>query len=93
MSDATPSDSPTVVLVHGAFADGSSWNGVIDRLITTAAARVENVVGLVYVAAFAPDEGERLGDATAASKDAILSSRWFRVPTRRPTPASNSWNS
>jgi hypothetical protein len=20
---------PTVVLVHGAFADGSSWNGVI----------------------------------------------------------------
>ena len=28
MSDATP----TVVLVHGAFADGSSWNGVIERL-------------------------------------------------------------
>jgi pimeloyl-ACP methyl ester carboxylesterase len=23
---------PTVVLVHGAFADASSWNGVIDRL-------------------------------------------------------------
>ncbi|WP_406424068.1 alpha/beta hydrolase [Streptomyces sp. NBC_00873] len=23
---------PTVVLVHGAFADGSSWNGVISRL-------------------------------------------------------------
>jgi hypothetical protein len=22
----------TVVLVHGAFADGSSWNGVITRL-------------------------------------------------------------
>jgi pimeloyl-ACP methyl ester carboxylesterase len=108
------------VLVHGAFADGSSWNGVIERLrargvqvtapsnplrgisvdsaytasvfeqtpgpvlavghsyggavITNAAARVENVVGLVYVAAFAPDEGERLGDATATSKDAVLSS-------------------
>ena len=28
MSDATP----TVVLVHGAFADASSWNGVIERL-------------------------------------------------------------
>jgi hypothetical protein len=28
MSDETP----TVVLVHGAFADGSSWNGVIHRL-------------------------------------------------------------
>jgi alpha-beta hydrolase superfamily lysophospholipase len=23
---------PTVVLVHGAFADGSSWNDVIERL-------------------------------------------------------------
>lgn len=23
---------PTIVLVHGAFADGSSWNGVIQRL-------------------------------------------------------------
>src|SRR5256885_9650941 len=29
MSDAT---SPSVVLVHGAFADASSWNGVIERL-------------------------------------------------------------
>lgn len=25
-------DSPTVVLVHGAFADASSWNGVIEQL-------------------------------------------------------------
>src|SRR5262245_40173902 len=24
--------TPTVVLVHGAFADASSWNGVITRL-------------------------------------------------------------
>ena len=23
---------PTIVLVHGAFADGSSWSGVIERL-------------------------------------------------------------
>ncbi len=31
---ATASDasSITVVLVHGAFADSSSWNGVIERL-------------------------------------------------------------
>lgn len=30
---ASPAQSkPTVVLVHGAFADGSSWNGVIERL-------------------------------------------------------------
>jgi pimeloyl-ACP methyl ester carboxylesterase len=110
--------APTVALVHGAFADASSWNGVIERLrargvsvkapanplrglatdsayiasvlketpgpvvavghsyggavISNAAAHAKNVVGLVYVAAFAPEKGERLGDATAASKDAIL---------------------
>jgi pimeloyl-ACP methyl ester carboxylesterase len=108
----------TVVLVHGAFADSSSWNGVIERLqakgikvtaavnplrgiaidsayvagifeqtpgpvlavghsyggavITNAAAQAENVVGLVFVAAFAPDEGETLGDIEAGSKDSIL---------------------
>jgi pimeloyl-ACP methyl ester carboxylesterase len=111
---------PTVVLVHGAFADGSSWNGVIEKLqargikavapanplrglssdsayiagvleqtpgpvlavghsyggavISNAARHAENVVGLVFVAAFAPEDGERLGEATAASKDAVLGS-------------------
>jgi pimeloyl-ACP methyl ester carboxylesterase len=30
-----PHETPTVVLVHGAFADGSSWNGVIERLHAT----------------------------------------------------------
>ena len=29
MSDQTP----TVVLVHGAFADASSWNGVVELLL------------------------------------------------------------
>jgi pimeloyl-ACP methyl ester carboxylesterase len=112
--------SPTVVLVHGAFADASSWNGVIERLqakgvqvtaptnplrgisidsayiagvleetpgpivavghsyggavITNAARQAKNVVGLVYVAAFATEEGERLADAEAASKDSVLNS-------------------
>jgi pimeloyl-ACP methyl ester carboxylesterase len=116
----TDSTSPTVVLVHGAFADASSWNGVIERLqakglkvtapanplrgistdstyiagvfdetpgsvvavghsyggavITNAAARAQNVVGLVYVAAFAPEEGEALGEAEAGSKDSVLMS-------------------
>ena len=28
-----PEETPTVVLVHGAFADSSSWNGVIERLL------------------------------------------------------------
>lgn len=94
-----------VVLVHGAFADGSSWSKVILRLqaagytvtavqqpltsleedvaitrhilqmqdgptilvghsyggvIITEAGNEPNVVGLVYVAAFAPDAGENL---------------------------------
>jgi pimeloyl-ACP methyl ester carboxylesterase len=116
----THSAPPTVVLVHGAFADASSWNGVIERLqakgvevtapanplrgiatdsayiagvfeetpgpvlavghsyggavITNAAAKAKNVVGLVFVAAFAPDEGELLGEAEAGSKDSVLMS-------------------
>jgi pimeloyl-ACP methyl ester carboxylesterase len=109
---------PTIVLVHGAFADGSSWNRVIERLqhqgysviapavplrglaadsaylasvvnqldgpvllvghsyagalITNAATDAANVVGLVFVAAFAPDTDERLGDVAATSKDSLL---------------------
>jgi pimeloyl-ACP methyl ester carboxylesterase len=102
---------PTVVLVHGAFADASSWGGVIVELqsagisvlappnplrsldgdaayiaervrqidgsvllvghsyggavITVAGAAGPNVVGLVYVAAFIPDEGESLAEIGA----------------------------
>jgi pimeloyl-ACP methyl ester carboxylesterase len=119
----------TVVLVHGAFADASSWTGVIERLqkegvqvtapanplrgisidsayiaslidqipgrvlavghsyggavITNAAPKAKNVVGLVYVAAFAPEEGERLGDAENNSKDSVLSSAL--APLHYPT--------
>jgi len=129
MTDTTRKSVPTVVLVHGAFSDASSWTGVIERLqargvpviapanplrgiaidsaytagvlqqiprpvlavghsyggavITNAATQASNVVGLVYVAAFAPDEGERLGDAERSSKDSILSSAL--VPLRYPT--------
>jgi pimeloyl-ACP methyl ester carboxylesterase len=119
MSDDSPAaGTPTVVLVHGAFADSSSWNGVIERLqakgikviavanplrgisvdsayaasvfeqtpgpvlavghsyggavISNAATEAKNVVGLVFVAAFAPEEGETLGEATGTSKDAVL---------------------
>jgi pimeloyl-ACP methyl ester carboxylesterase len=125
---------PSVVLVHGAFADASSWNGVIGRLqaegvpvtappnplrgiaadsaylasvfdqiegpilavghsyggavITNAAAGAKNVVGLVYVAAFAPDEGEALGTASATSKDSVLNSAL--VPRRYPTANGGS---
>jgi pimeloyl-ACP methyl ester carboxylesterase len=130
MSEATP----TVVLVHGAFADASSWNGVIERLqaegvpviasanplrgiahdsaytaavfkqiegpvlavghsyggavITNAATDAKNVVGLVYVAAFAPEEGETLGAAEAGSKDSVLNSAL--VPRQYPTADGGS---
>jgi pimeloyl-ACP methyl ester carboxylesterase len=130
MSQPTPANTPiTVVLVHGAFADGSSWAGVIQRLqargvkvtappnplrgisidsaylasvlkqipgpvlavghsyggavISNAATNASNVVGLVYVAAFAPDEGERLGEVEASSKDSVLNSAL--VPFQYPT--------
>jgi pimeloyl-ACP methyl ester carboxylesterase len=119
MSEQAPTDDPlTVVLVHGAFAESSSWNGVIERLqaagiqvaapanplrgisqdsaylasfleqipgpvlvvghsyggavISNAATDVPNVVGLIFVAAFAPDDGERLGEVTPESKDSVL---------------------
>jgi pimeloyl-ACP methyl ester carboxylesterase len=127
----TANDTPlTVVLVHGAFADSSSWNGVIERLqaaeiqvaapanplrgiahdsayiasfldqipgpvlavghsyggavISNAATDAENVVGLVFVAAFAPDEGETLGEVESGSKDSILMSALapLQYPTR-----------
>jgi pimeloyl-ACP methyl ester carboxylesterase len=100
-------DRPNIVLVHGAWADGSSWSSVIEQLqaegyhvtapqfpltsLTNDVARLRqvldfqdgptivvghsyggqvmtalgtdapNVVGLVYIAAFALDQGESLG--------------------------------
>lgn len=99
--------APTVVLVHGAFADAASWSGVIAELqehgvavvappnplrglasdaayiasvasqidgpvvlvghsyggaLITVAGTAQNVVGLVYVAAYALEEGESLGE-------------------------------
>jgi pimeloyl-ACP methyl ester carboxylesterase len=51
------------------LAVGHSYGGAV---ITNAAAHSRNVVGLVYVAAFAPDAGERLGDVEAGSKDSVL---------------------
>src|SRR3954465_3628666 len=130
MSDTSTDKTPlTVVLVHGAFADSSGWDGVVGRLqeagievraapnplrgisqdssyvasfieqiegpvllvghsyggavITNAATDAENVVGLVYVAAFAPDEGERGIDIEKDSKDSVVSSAL--VPHQYPT--------
>ena len=99
---------PTIVLVHGAFADASGFRGLYDELldedvtmiappnplrgltggdgeylrgvvdeidgpvllvghsyggsVITAAGTADNVVGLVYISGFAPDEGENLSD-------------------------------
>lgn len=109
---------PTVVLVHGAFADASGWNGVTQRLVrrgynviapanplrgvasdaqylrdflatvpgpivlvghsyggfvmTNAATGNADVKALVYVAAFAPDEGESVGSISASKPGAML---------------------
>jgi pimeloyl-ACP methyl ester carboxylesterase len=105
-------NTPTVVLVHGGFADASFWTPVIRQLqarglpvlappnplrglagdaqyiasfveqidgpvllvghsyggavISVAGAAADNVVGLVYVAAFILDEGESFGEIFAA---------------------------
>src|SRR5256885_13804781 len=48
------------------LAVGHSYAGAV---ITNAATRARNVVGLVYVAAFAPEEGERLSEVESGSKD------------------------
>ncbi|MGC4107131.1 MAG: alpha/beta hydrolase [Thermomicrobiales bacterium] len=116
---ASPASStPTVVLVHGAFADASGWAGVITFLkkagiavvappnplrgirsdaayiasfanqlagpvlmvghsyggavITNAAPQVASAMGLVYVAAFIPDEGETLQALSAQASDSKL---------------------
>jgi pimeloyl-ACP methyl ester carboxylesterase len=51
------------------LAVGHSYGGAV---ITNAASAAGNVAGLVYVAAFAPDEGESLGEIEARSTDSIL---------------------
>ncbi len=104
------SDSPTVVLVHGGFVDGSGWQGVYEHLtkdgydvsvvqnptvsleddaavtrrvldkqdgptilvghsyggaVITEAGTHEKVAGLVYIAAFVPDQGESVNSLIA----------------------------
>ena len=136
----TDMNAPTVVLVHGSFADASSWAGVTQRLelagvpvkaivnplrginadsayvasamdqvpgpvlavghsyggavITNAATKAKNVVGLVYVAGFAPDEGETVGDIVGASKDSILMTavQATQYPTGRGSETSSEYS-
>jgi len=51
------------------LAVGHSYGGAI---ISNAATQAPNVVGLVYVSAFAPDEGEKLIEVESGSTDSIL---------------------
>jgi pimeloyl-ACP methyl ester carboxylesterase len=66
-------DGPVLLVAH-------SYGGAV---ITNAAATASNVLGLVYVAGFAPDEGEILGAVATESKDSVLNSalapRRFRI--------------
>ncbi|MDQ2589169.1 alpha/beta fold hydrolase [Saccharothrix yanglingensis] len=122
----TGGQKPTIVLVHGAFADGASWNPVIERLqrrgftavavanplrgvrsdadaldarlagidgpvvlvghsyggavITNVKARSPKVKALVYVAAFAPAEGEAAGQLAAKYPGSTLGGTLAPVP-------------
>jgi pimeloyl-ACP methyl ester carboxylesterase len=64
---------PVLLVAH-------SYGGAV---ITNAAATASNVLGLVYVAGFAPDEGAVLGAVASGSKDSVLNSAL--VPRRYPT--------
>jgi pimeloyl-ACP methyl ester carboxylesterase len=58
------------------LAVGHSYGGAV---ITNAAAKASNVVGLVYVAAFAPDEGESLADIESDTKDSVLNTALIQL--------------
>ena len=64
------------------LAVGHSYGGAI---ITNAVAQTTNVVGLVYVAAFAPDEGETVAGIVGRSNDSILMTALveYQYPTGR----------
>lgn len=129
-SHTKPKVKPTVVLVHGGFADASGWNGVITKLqhdgyktiapanplrglttdaaylasvlksvkgpivlvahsyggavITNAAGGNRNVKALVYVAAFAPEKGERLGALLDEYPGSLIGSSVQPVPYPNP---------
>jgi pimeloyl-ACP methyl ester carboxylesterase len=126
---------PTVVLVHGAFADASGWSGVVARLrraghpvlapanplrgvsadaaylkaylstvrgpivlaghsyggmvITNAALGNPNVKALVYVAAYAPDEGDTVSSLSALAAGGMVGPATLDV-TPFPAPDGSS---
>nr|WP_221380292.1 alpha/beta hydrolase [Actinoplanes polyasparticus] len=69
------------------LAVGHGYGGAI---ITNAVPRTTNVLGLVYVAAFAPDEGEVLAEIVAKSRDSVLTTavQPSRYPVGRDATAT-----
>jgi pimeloyl-ACP methyl ester carboxylesterase len=63
-------------------AVGHSYAGAV---ISNAAKRAANVVGLVFVAAFVTEDGEVLGQVTPTSKDSILMPALVPHPYRSDT--------
>jgi type IV secretory pathway TrbL component len=75
MPQATTDHAPlTVVLVHGAFADASSWNGVIQRL---------QAAGMQVTAPANPLRGIAIDSAYIASSSTI--SPGPSLPSATPT--------
>jgi pimeloyl-ACP methyl ester carboxylesterase len=68
-ADAAYAASAINQLPGPVLAVGHSYGGAV---ITNAAPKADNIVGLVYVAAFAPEEGESCGSVTDRSNDSIL---------------------
>jgi pimeloyl-ACP methyl ester carboxylesterase len=81
-SDAAYVASAIAQIPGPVIAVGHSYGGAI---ITNAALPAGNVVGLVYVAAFAPDEGETLGAIEQGSTDSVLNSALLEL--KYPTGA------
>ncbi|MET0422508.1 MAG: alpha/beta hydrolase [Actinoplanes sp.] len=127
-ASGTPAAKPTVVLVHGAWADASGWNAVTAKLldkgypvlapavplrgvaedsaylkdflstisgpivlaghsyggavITNAATGNKNVKALVYIAAYAPEQGETIAQAgaLAGGDNSVLVSHLVQRP-------------
>jgi pimeloyl-ACP methyl ester carboxylesterase len=124
--DSVMKNLPTIVFVHGAFAESSSWNSVIEQLkssgypmiavanplrgiasdaaytqeilktiqgpiilvghsyggaiINSAAVGNPNVKALVFVAGFAPEKGEALGELNSRFPGSTLNETLTKVP-------------
>jgi pimeloyl-ACP methyl ester carboxylesterase len=124
--ETTMESLPTIVFVHGAFAESASWNGVITQLessgypvmavanplrgiafdaaytaeilktikgpiilvghsyggaiINSAAVGNPNVKALVFVAGFAPEKGEALGELNSRFPGSTLNDTLISVP-------------